>query len=59
VFSCWTRTLDLIARHLRIAKIQFERIDGKTLSSQRQKILDRFDGTNEVPVMIMTTGTRG
>ncbi|KAF7136712.1 hypothetical protein CNMCM5793_006030 [Aspergillus hiratsukae] len=57
VFSCWTRTLDLIARHLRLAKIQFERIDGKTLSSQRQKILDRFDGTNEVPVMIMTTGT--
>ncbi|KAL3477940.1 SNF2 family N-terminal domain-containing protein [Aspergillus californicus] len=57
IFSCWTRTLDLIARHLKAEKIRFERIDGKTLSSQRQTILDNFDGTREVPVLIMTTGT--
>ncbi|RHZ55951.1 hypothetical protein CDV55_101568 [Aspergillus turcosus] len=48
--------LPIVTRDRR-PRIQFERIDGKTLSSQRQKILDRFDGTNEVPVMIMTTGT--
>ncbi|KAL4796131.1 SNF2 family N-terminal domain-containing protein [Aspergillus venezuelensis] len=57
IFSCWTRTLDLIARHLKKAKIQFRRIDGKTLPSDRQQILDRFDGDKNVPVLIMTTGT--
>ncbi|KAL4899990.1 hypothetical protein BDW74DRAFT_162480 [Aspergillus multicolor] len=61
IFTCWTRTLDLIARHLRSAKIRFHRIDGKALPSERQQILDRFDGTRErthdVPVLIMTTGT--
>ncbi|RDW69114.1 DEAD/DEAH box helicase [Aspergillus mulundensis] len=43
----WTRTLDLIARHLRSAKTRFRRIDGKALSSKRQQILDRFDGTRD------------
>ncbi|OGM50785.1 putative helicase [Aspergillus bombycis] len=57
IFSCWTRTLDLIAKHLKASSIDFERIDGKTPTSQRQKILDKFDGTREVPVLIMTTGT--
>ncbi|KAB8276548.1 SNF2 family N-terminal domain-containing protein [Aspergillus minisclerotigenes] len=57
IFSCWTRTLDLIAKHLKASRIEFERIDGKTSTSQRQKILDKFDGTRTVPVLIMTTGT--
>ncbi|KAL4871331.1 hypothetical protein BDV12DRAFT_164112 [Aspergillus spectabilis] len=57
IFSCWTRTLDLIARHLRRDKISFRRIDGKTPTSERQRILDDFDGTGNVLVLIMTTGT--
>ncbi|KAL2837867.1 SNF2 family N-terminal domain-containing protein [Aspergillus pseudodeflectus] len=57
IFSCWTRTLDLISQHLKNANIKFERIDGKTLSTQRQRILDRFDDSGAVPVLIMTTGT--
>ncbi|KAE8382709.1 P-loop containing nucleoside triphosphate hydrolase protein [Aspergillus bertholletiae] len=57
IFSCWTRTLDLIARHLKASSIEFERIDGKTSPSQRQKILDKFDSTRAAPVLIMTTGT--
>ncbi|KAL2845415.1 SNF2 family N-terminal domain-containing protein [Aspergillus pseudoustus] len=57
IFSCWTRTLDLIAQHLNQADIEFERIDGKTLSTQRQKILDKFNEAEAVPVLIMTTGT--
>jgi SNF2 family DNA or RNA helicase len=57
IFSCWTRTLDLISQHLKNANIKLERIDGKTLSTQRQRILDRFDGSGAVPVLIMTTGT--
>jgi SNF2 family DNA or RNA helicase len=42
---------------LKNANIKFERIDGKTLSTQRQRILDRFDDSGAVPVLIMTTGT--
>ncbi|KAL4786745.1 SNF2 family N-terminal domain-containing protein [Aspergillus varians] len=57
IFSCWTRTLGLVAKHLRKAKIQFMRIDGKTPPTDRQQILDKFDGTKDVPVLIMTTGT--
>ncbi|KAE8387461.1 P-loop containing nucleoside triphosphate hydrolase protein [Aspergillus alliaceus] len=57
IFSCWTRTLDLIARHLKASNMDFERIDGKTSTSQRQNILDKFDGTKTAPVLIMTTGT--
>ncbi|KAL5335300.1 SNF2 family N-terminal domain-containing protein [Aspergillus crustosus] len=57
IFSCWTRTLDLIGRHLRRDKISFKRIDGKTPPTERQKILDAFDSTATVPVLIMTTGT--
>ncbi|KAL3466537.1 SNF2 family N-terminal domain-containing protein [Aspergillus heterothallicus] len=50
VYGCTTQ-------HLKAANIKFERIDGKTLSTQRQKILDKFDGPEAVPVLIMTTGT--
>ncbi|KAL4885939.1 SNF2 family N-terminal domain-containing protein [Aspergillus karnatakaensis] len=59
IFSCWTRTLDLIAKHLRRDDVQipFRRIDGKTPPAERQRLLDEFDSTGRVPVLIMTTGT--
>lgn len=57
IFSCWTRTLDLIGKHLRRARVPFARIDGKTPSGSRQSILDSFDSTRSVRVLIMTTGT--
>ncbi|KAF3400768.1 putative SWI/SNF-related matrix-associated actin-dependent regulator of chromatin [Talaromyces pinophilus] len=57
IFSCWTRTLDLIGKHLSSANIEYARIDGKTPLSQRQKTLDNFDRTRNISVLIMTTGT--
>ena len=57
VFSCWTHTLDLIGKYLRSVGVDFERIDGTTSQPKRQDILDRFDGTTNVRVLIMTTGT--
>ncbi|KAH8689021.1 putative helicase [Talaromyces proteolyticus] len=57
IFSCWTRTLDLIGAYLSNAKIQFSRIDGKTPSTVRQKILDEFVECKNSSVLIMTTGT--
>ncbi|KAK0710005.1 SNF2 family N-terminal domain-containing protein [Lasiosphaeria miniovina] len=57
IFSCWTRTLDLIARHLRTERIVFLRIDGDCLLSKRQRIIDRFASDRGVQVLLMTTGT--
>ncbi|KAJ5405768.1 helicase [Penicillium sp. CMV-2018d] len=57
VFSCWTRTLDLIAKHFTEAGILFERIDGRTKPAQRQEYLDSFNSSSQIPVLIMTTGT--
>ncbi|KAK3315982.1 SNF2 family N-terminal domain-containing protein [Apodospora peruviana] len=57
IFSCWTRTLDLIARHLKAEKIIYLRIDGECLLSKRQRIIDKFADDKGVQVLLMTTGT--
>ncbi|KAI8949691.1 hypothetical protein F4801DRAFT_580228 [Xylaria longipes] len=51
VFSCWTYTMDLAGRHLKDAGVEYLRIDGDTLMSKRQQILDEFDKDS------VTTGT--
>ncbi|KAK2606448.1 hypothetical protein QQS21_003141 [Conoideocrella luteorostrata] len=57
IFSCWTRTLHLVSKHLDAAKIPYLRIDGGCSLAQRQIKLDRFSNESEFPVLIMTTGT--
>ncbi|KAK3395026.1 SNF2 family N-terminal domain-containing protein [Podospora didyma] len=57
IFSCWTKTLDLIVRHLEQEKIDYLRIDGDCLLSKRQPIIDRFENDKGVQVLLMTTGT--
>ncbi|KAM7190801.1 SNF2 family N-terminal domain containing protein [Naviculisporaceae sp. PSN 640] len=57
IFSCWTRTLDLIAKHLRREGIEYSRIDGQCLLSERQRIIDQFATKDSAPVLLMTTGT--
>jgi SNF2 family DNA or RNA helicase len=58
IFSCWTRTLDLVEIYLGRNQIPFLRIDGEILLSKRQKILDRFAEPDcRERVMLMTTGT--
>lgn len=57
MFSCWTSTLDLVGRHLRAEGIDFVRIDGETLMSKRQRLLDQFELESGVRVLLMTTGT--
>jgi SWI/SNF-related matrix-associated actin-dependent regulator of chromatin subfamily A3 len=56
IFSCWTRTLDLVGRHLRQSAIPYERIDGECPLPRRQQILDDFSINPRIPVLIMTTG---
>ncbi|RDW57005.1 hypothetical protein BP6252_13923 [Coleophoma cylindrospora] len=57
VFSCWTRTLELISRYLKAAGIIFERIDGGISLREREQILEAFADRADLPVLIMTTGT--
>ena len=57
VFSCWTKTLDLIARHLKDNNIVFGRIDGGSAVADRQSTLENFETSTQMRVLIMTTGT--
>ncbi|KAF2973070.1 hypothetical protein GQX73_g632 [Xylaria multiplex] len=67
VFSCWTHTMDLVGRHLDHAGIEYLRIDGDTLMSKRQRVLDAFDDDSGARVLLrvsaisevleVTTGT--
>ncbi|KAH7136885.1 SNF2 family N-terminal domain-containing protein [Dactylonectria estremocensis] len=56
IFSCWTRTLDLIEVYLKKENIKFLRVDGECLMSKRQQILDRFSRPSGARIMLMTTG---
>ncbi|KAK3349252.1 SNF2 family N-terminal domain-containing protein [Lasiosphaeria hispida] len=58
IFSCWTRTLHLIDKHLTEENISFTRVDGEVPVSKRQGIIDQFaDDKQDVRVLLMTTGT--
>jgi SWI/SNF-related matrix-associated actin-dependent regulator of chromatin subfamily A3 len=60
IFTCWTRTLDLIQHYLAEASLklrQFQRIDGDCPTAKREKILDDFAHNTDLRVLIMTTGT--
>ncbi|KAF2736997.1 hypothetical protein EJ04DRAFT_431957 [Polyplosphaeria fusca] len=57
IFSCWTRTLDLIQSYLNKAGIHSQRIDGECTTAKREKILDDFVKNPALRVLIMTTGT--
>ncbi|KAI8213049.1 SNF2 family domain-containing protein [Colletotrichum sp. SAR 10_76] len=56
IFSCWTRTLHLVAQHLEAAKVPCLRIDGDCSLRQRQEMLEDFAKNDENRVLIMTTG---
>jgi SWI/SNF-related matrix-associated actin-dependent regulator of chromatin subfamily A3 len=60
IFTCWTRTLDLIQIHLKtsgFAPQNFKRIDGDCPTSKRERILEEFANDGDIRILIMTTGT--
>ncbi|OLN85473.1 putative SWI/SNF-related matrix-associated actin-dependent regulator of chromatin subfamily A member 3-like 3 [Colletotrichum chlorophyti] len=57
IFSCWTRTLHLVAKHLEEAGVPYLRIDGDCPLLKRQETLVRFANRDDTRVLIMTTGT--
>ncbi|KAH8800403.1 SNF2 family N-terminal domain-containing protein [Xylogone sp. PMI_703] len=57
VFSCWTRSLDLIGIFLTSRKLKFVRIDGSHTIGQRKRILEIYQKDPEIQILLMTTGT--
>lgn len=57
VFSCWTKTLDILSQLLNEQQIQFVRIDGTVSCVERLKRLAVFQESLEVSVLLMTFGT--
>jgi SWI/SNF-related matrix-associated actin-dependent regulator of chromatin subfamily A3 len=57
IFSCWTRSLDLVSQHLGLQQIKYARIDGTYSLSQRQKILGDYHTDAATRILLMTTGT--
>ncbi|KAK0747369.1 SNF2 family N-terminal domain-containing protein [Apiosordaria backusii] len=56
VFSCWTRTLDLVSQHLKHKNIPHQRIDGRQTLTERQRNMDQFISDGGIPVLLMSTG---
>jgi SWI/SNF-related matrix-associated actin-dependent regulator of chromatin subfamily A3 len=60
VFTCWTRTLDLIQIYLHresLTKHNVQRIDGDCSTAKRERILEDFAADPNLRILIMTTGT--
>ncbi|KAK8868948.1 SNF2 family N-terminal domain-containing protein [Apiospora arundinis] len=57
IFSCWTRTLDLIQRCMKENNVFPLRIDGNSPLSERRKVIDSFENDSRIQVLLMTTGT--
>jgi SWI/SNF-related matrix-associated actin-dependent regulator of chromatin subfamily A3 len=60
IFTCWTRTLDLIEIYLTqfgLNACNYQRIDGDCTTLKREKILNRFSKDPDTRILIMTTGT--
>lgn len=59
IFSCWTRTLQLLRKYLDRANIPYLDIDGDCSLKERKDKLVQFKNDKMKPVLIMTTGTGG
>ncbi|TVY44221.1 DNA repair protein [Lachnellula occidentalis] len=57
VFSCWTKSLDLVGIFLNSRSIDFVRIDGSHSFGQRKLILETYQNDPRVKILLMTTGT--
>ncbi|WYZ36487.1 hypothetical protein EsH8_XV_000040 [Colletotrichum jinshuiense] len=55
VFSCWTRTLNLVETHLKQVGIAYLRIDGSDSQKQRQEAMLEFANSLDNRVLLTTT----
>ena len=59
IFSQWTRCLDLIGCLLDSMGLDFLRIDGQTAVAERQDLMDRYNESTKIPIMLLSTRAGG
>ncbi|KAJ6286390.1 SNF2 family N-terminal domain-containing protein [Bipolaris maydis] len=57
IFSAWKTTLDIMASILDVALVPYFRIHGSIPASRRSKVLDDFEQSTTVRVLLITLGT--
>lgn len=59
IFSQWTRCLDLLGCLLESLELSFLRLDGSTNIGERQKLIDKFNNDERIPVFLLSTRAGG
>ncbi|HLC85240.1 MAG TPA: DEAD/DEAH box helicase [Candidatus Nanoarchaeia archaeon] len=59
VFSQFTSFLQIVKKHLRLAKIPYCYLDGKTPQHERQREVDEFNASSHVPVFLLSLKAGG
>ena len=59
VFSCWTRTFDIVGPELRANAINFVRLDGTLSAPRRSSVLHMFRTNPEIKVLLATISCGG
>jgi SWI/SNF-related matrix-associated actin-dependent regulator of chromatin subfamily A3 len=57
VFSCWRKTLEMVAEMLRLQNIPFEMINGSLSLNERLRVLKNFRSSTGANILLMTLGT--
>jgi len=59
IFSQWTMCLDLLACLMETLSLKFCRLDGQTPIPERQRLIDEFNGDDDIPVFLLSTRAGG
>lgn len=59
IFSQFTMMLDIVERYLDIKKYQYLRLDGSTMVTERQELIDEFNENPEIFIFLLSTKAGG
>jgi SWI/SNF-related matrix-associated actin-dependent regulator 1 of chromatin subfamily A len=59
IFSVWTSCLDLLGCLMEHLGLKFLRMDGSCPTSERQELMDRFNGSSSTKVFLLSTKACG
>lgn len=59
IFSQWTKCLDLLGCLIEFLNLTYLRLDGQTPITERQQLIDQFNGDPSIPVFLLSTRAGG
>lgn len=59
IFSQWTMCLDLLGCLLETMNLKFLRLDGSTMVTTRQSLIDKFSNDKSIPIFLLSTRAGG